>query len=122
MPSRAYIPNDTRHRDRLLRHPPSDYVVHQVCSISSNPQYQLRRAHIDYAYAVEFVEVDPIFELNTEIVHLPNAQDDARLQQDLRVDRERYHGLHGNAILSRYPMRTRVFSGFRFAMTGTRSK
>lgn len=65
---------------------------------------------MNYVYGVEFVEVDPIFELNTEVVHLPDAQDDARLQQDLRVDRERYHGLHGNAILSRYPIRdARIF-------------
>jgi hypothetical protein len=68
---------------------------------------------MNYAYGVEFVEVDPIFELNTEIVHLPDAQDDARLQQDLRVDRERYHGLHGDAILSRYHMRdARIFPPF----------
>ena len=61
--------------------------------------------HMNYAYGVEFVELDPIFELNTEVVHLPDAQEDAQLQQDLRVDRERYRGLHGNAILSRYPIR-----------------
>ena len=65
---------------------------------------------MNYAYGVEFVEVDPIFELNTEVVHLPDRQADARLQQDLRIDRERYDGLHGNAILSRYPIRdARIF-------------
>lgn len=60
---------------------------------------------MDYAYGVEFVEVDPVFDLDTEQVHLTNPQEDARLQQDLQVDRGRYHGLHGNAILSRYPIR-----------------
>lgn len=65
---------------------------------------------MNYAYGVEFVEVDPIFELNTQVVHLPDRQADARLQEDLRIDRERYHGLHGNAILSRYPIReARIF-------------
>jgi|SRR5579872_1181339 len=42
------------------------------------------------AYGVEFVEVDPIFELNTEVVYLPDKQQDARLQENLRVDRGRY--------------------------------
>ena len=60
--------------------------------------------HMNYAYGVEFVEVDPLFDLDTEQVHLTDAQLDQRLQQDLRIDRERYHGLHGTAILSRYPI------------------
>jgi len=62
--------------------------------------------HMNYAYGVEFVEVDPVFDLGTEQVHLPNAQQDARLQQDLKVDRDRYHGLHGTAVLSRYPIQS----------------
>ncbi|MBV8893272.1 MAG: endonuclease/exonuclease/phosphatase family protein [Acidobacteria bacterium] len=66
--------------------------------------------HMNYAYAVEFVEVDPIFDLGTEQVHVPDAQQDRRLQQDLEVDRMRYKGLHGTAILSRYPIRqARIF-------------
>ena len=65
---------------------------------------------MNYAYAVEFVEVDPVFELGTEQVHVPDAQEDQRLQQDLQVDHLRYKGLHGTAILSRYPIvDTRVF-------------
>lgn len=66
--------------------------------------------HMNYAYAVEFVEVDPIFDLNSEEVHLSDAQQDQRLQQDLHVDAQKYHGLHGTAILSRYPLRNvRIF-------------
>ncbi len=61
--------------------------------------------HMNYAYGVEFVEVDPVFELGTETVHLPDTPEDARLQEDLHVDRDRYRGLHGTAILSRYPIR-----------------
>jgi endonuclease/exonuclease/phosphatase family metal-dependent hydrolase len=60
--------------------------------------------HMNYAYGVEFVEVDPLFDLDTEQVHLTDVQQDQRLQQDLQVDRQRYHGLHGTAILSRYPI------------------
>ena len=60
--------------------------------------------HTNYAFGVEFVEVDPVFDLGTQSVHLPDAQEDRRLQQDLQVDRERYPGLHGTAVLSRYPI------------------
>jgi endonuclease/exonuclease/phosphatase family metal-dependent hydrolase len=60
--------------------------------------------HMNYAYGVEFVEVDPVFDLNTEQVHLVEARQDRRLQRDLQVDRQQYHGLHGTAILSRYPI------------------
>jgi len=60
--------------------------------------------HMNYAYGVEFVEVDPVFGLGTEQVHLTDAQQGQRLRQDLQVDRQRYLGLHGTAILSRYPI------------------
>jgi endonuclease/exonuclease/phosphatase family metal-dependent hydrolase len=61
--------------------------------------------HMNYVYGVEFVEVDPIFSLGTEQVHLRDAHLDRRLQRDLQVDRNLYRGLHGTAILSRYPIR-----------------
>ena len=53
---------------------------------------------------MEFVEVDPVFDLDVKPIHLTDAPGDQRLQQDLQVDRQRYHGLHGTAILSRYPL------------------
>ena len=62
--------------------------------------------HMNYAYGVEFIEVDPIFALGTEKAHLRNPQQDERLRQDLQVDQRRYRGLHGTAILSRYPIRS----------------
>ncbi len=66
--------------------------------------------HMNYSYGVEFVEVDPVFDLDSEQLHLANAQQDQRLQQDLQVDRQRYRGLHGTAILSRYPIESaRIF-------------
>jgi endonuclease/exonuclease/phosphatase family metal-dependent hydrolase len=66
--------------------------------------------HMNYAYGVEFLEVDPIFDLNSEEVHLPDPQQDQRLQTDLHVDAHKYHGLHGTAILSRYPLHNvRIF-------------
>ena len=60
--------------------------------------------HMNYAFGVEFVEVDPVFDLDTEDLHLSDAQEDQRLRRDLQVDREHYYGLHGTAILSRYPI------------------
>src|SRR5579863_3672665 len=66
--------------------------------------------HMNYAYAVEFVEVDPIFDLGSEDIHLPDPQQDQRLQEDLHVDAQKYRGLHGTAILSRYPLHNvRIF-------------
>jgi endonuclease/exonuclease/phosphatase family metal-dependent hydrolase len=62
--------------------------------------------HMNYAYGVEFVEVDPVFALGTEQVHLPDTEQDRRLQEDLLVNREHYRGLHGTAVLSRYPIRS----------------
>lgn len=61
--------------------------------------------HMNYVYGVEFIEVDPIFDLGTEEVHVAEPQEDPQLQLDLRVDPDKYHGLHGTAILSRYPIR-----------------
>jgi len=60
--------------------------------------------HMNYAYGVEFVEVDPLFSLGIEPVQLPDPAETERLRQDLHVDPERYLGLHGTAILSRYPI------------------
>jgi endonuclease/exonuclease/phosphatase family metal-dependent hydrolase len=60
--------------------------------------------HMNYAFGVEFVEVDPLFDLGTEKVDLPDKDQEQRLEEDLKVDSERYRGLHGNAILSRYPI------------------
>ncbi len=65
---------------------------------------------MSYAYAVEFVEVDPVFDLGLEKIDLPDASEQQRLDQDLQIDRARYRGLHGNAVLSRYPIESaRVF-------------
>ena len=60
--------------------------------------------HMNYVYGVEFVEVDPVFELGREEIDLPDAAQNQLLHEDLRVDRQRYRGLHGTAILSRYPI------------------
>ncbi|MEZ5355090.1 MAG: endonuclease/exonuclease/phosphatase family protein [Bryobacteraceae bacterium] len=62
---------------------------------------------MNWAYAVEFFEVDPV-RLGTEKfagLDDTEAEESARLRAELVVDQARYKGLHGTAILSRYPIR-----------------
>ena len=58
---------------------------------------------MNYAYGVEFVEVDPIA-LGTEEFEEVSAEDRAKLEAQIAVDKSRYRGLHGSAILSRFPL------------------
>lgn len=65
--------------------------------------------NMNYAFGVEFVEIDKI-ELGLERLHAPNAEADIRFVEAQTVDRSLYNGLHGSAILSRYPIRSaRIF-------------
>jgi len=58
---------------------------------------------MNYAYGVEFVEVDPIA-LGLEKFEELSAEDRAELAKEISVDPARYRGLHGSAILSRFPL------------------
>ena len=58
---------------------------------------------MNYAYGVEFIEVDPIA-LGTEDFSGVEEEDRRGLIEQIRVDPARYRGLHGTAILSRYPL------------------
>ncbi|MCA1636647.1 MAG: endonuclease/exonuclease/phosphatase family protein [Acidobacteria bacterium] len=58
---------------------------------------------MNYAYGVEFVEVDPIA-LGTEAFERLWQEERSELVEQIRVDRSRYRGLHGTAILSRLPL------------------
>jgi endonuclease/exonuclease/phosphatase family metal-dependent hydrolase len=60
--------------------------------------------HMNYAYGVEFVEVDGLEDLGTEPVALEDQSLSRKLEEELKPDPNRYRGLHGNAILSRYPL------------------
>jgi endonuclease/exonuclease/phosphatase family metal-dependent hydrolase len=59
---------------------------------------------MNYAYAVEFVEVDPLT-LGTETLEGETSPDKAQIVQNIAVDKSRTLGLHGTAILSRFPLR-----------------
>jgi endonuclease/exonuclease/phosphatase family metal-dependent hydrolase len=58
---------------------------------------------MNYAYGVEFIEVDPIA-LGTEGFEEVSAEDREKLKTQIAVDKSRYRGLHGSAILSRFPL------------------
>ncbi len=56
---------------------------------------------MNYAYGVEFVEIDPL-SLGTETFDGVPEKERAALVENIQVDRARYKGLHGSAVLSRY--------------------
>ena len=58
---------------------------------------------MNYAYGVEFVEVDPIALGLEKFEELP-PEDADKLVAEIRVNQPRYRGLHGNTILSRFPL------------------
>ena len=63
---------------------------------------------MNYVFGVEFVEVDPLT-LGTDTLEGETSADKAQMVENLSVDKTRTLGLHGTAILSRFPLRnTRV--------------
>jgi endonuclease/exonuclease/phosphatase family metal-dependent hydrolase len=63
---------------------------------------------MNYVFGVEFVEVDPLT-LGTETLEGETSADRAQMVENLAVDKTRTLGLHGTAILSRFPLRnTRI--------------
>jgi endonuclease/exonuclease/phosphatase family metal-dependent hydrolase len=62
---------------------------------------------MNYVYGVEFLEVDPL-KLGTEQLTAEDVASDRELQKtlndELRPDPALYKGMHGSAILSRYPI------------------
>ncbi len=58
---------------------------------------------MNYAFGVEFVEVDPLT-LGTETLEGETSPDKAQILKNLAVDKTRTLGLHGTAILSRFPL------------------
>ncbi len=59
--------------------------------------------NMNYAYGVEFLEVDPL-NLGIEKVKLDDKAAQADIQKSFEPDKDRYLGLHGTAVLSRYPI------------------
>jgi len=63
-----------------------------------------RALGMNYVFGVEFVEVDRLDDLGLESVQLEDPGLARRMREELKPDPDRYLGLHGNAILSRYPL------------------
>lgn len=63
--------------------------------------------HMNYAYGVEFLELDPL-NLGLEKVELEDKEAQADIQKSFDVDKSRYLGMHGTAVLSRYPIRKAI--------------
>ena len=59
---------------------------------------------MNYAYAVEFLEIDPL-DLGLEKVTVEDKEAQKDIQKSFEPDKSRYLGLHGSAVLSRYPIR-----------------
>jgi endonuclease/exonuclease/phosphatase family metal-dependent hydrolase len=58
---------------------------------------------MNYVYGAEFIEVDPIA-LGTEKFEGVDEQQREALVEQIKIDPELYRGLHGTAILSRFPL------------------
>ena len=59
---------------------------------------------MNYAFGVEFVEVDPLT-IGIETLEEETSADKEEMVRNLAVDKSRTLGLHGSAILSRFPLR-----------------
>ena len=59
---------------------------------------------MNYVFGVEFVEVDPVT-LGIETLEGETSADKSEMLANLAVDKTRTLGLHGTAILSRFPLR-----------------
>jgi endonuclease/exonuclease/phosphatase family metal-dependent hydrolase len=60
---------------------------------------------MNWAYGVEFVEVDPKILGTQSFANVENSEERKELDDLFSVDKSRLLGLHGTAILSRYPLR-----------------
>jgi endonuclease/exonuclease/phosphatase family metal-dependent hydrolase len=60
---------------------------------------------MNWAYGVEFVEVDPKVLGRQSFANVKNAEERKEVEALYSVDQNRVLGLHGTAILSRYPLR-----------------
>jgi endonuclease/exonuclease/phosphatase family metal-dependent hydrolase len=62
--------------------------------------------NMNWAYGVEFLEIDPK-QLGTDTFDDGETKEEQQqLQEVFAVDKDRLRALHGNAVLSRYPIRS----------------
>jgi endonuclease/exonuclease/phosphatase family metal-dependent hydrolase len=61
--------------------------------------------NMNWAWGVEFVEVDPMILGAEKFQEVEDPKEKARLLAAVAVDQRKLHALHGTAVLSRYPIR-----------------
>src|SRR5215216_4995126 len=61
--------------------------------------------NMNYTFGVEFIEIDPANLGNEQFKETSDAEKRAGLRQVIEVDKDLYQGLHGTAILSRFPIK-----------------
>jgi len=61
--------------------------------------------NMNYVFGVEFVEIDEL-ELGLETLEPPDEELAEQFRTEQAVDQSRYRGLHGTAVLTRYPIRS----------------
>lgn len=98
----------TRQRERLVL---ADIVVLQEMDIGvkrsgyANAAGDLAEAlKMNYAYAPQYLEVDPAI-LGVEKIRFKDGGEDQAAMDYYRVDPQRYRGVFGSAVLSRYPIK-----------------
>jgi endonuclease/exonuclease/phosphatase family metal-dependent hydrolase len=64
-----------------------------------------KRLRMNYVFATEFVELTPLY-LGSNKMDAPDLVRQEQAAEQLGVDRRRYLGLEGSALLSRYPIRS----------------
>src|SRR6202522_718213 len=69
---------------------------------------------MNWAYGVEFIEVDPKVLGLQSFANVENAKERKELEELFSVDKDRVLGLHGTAILSRYPLRDVKLVPFKY--------
>ena len=60
--------------------------------------------NMNWAYGVEFIEVDPISLGTEKLEEWENEAERQRLLAEIQVDRNQLRSLHGTVVLSRYPI------------------
>ncbi len=69
---------------------------------------------MNYVYGVEFLEIDPLNLGTEEFKEIASQDERTALKQMAEVDKERYRGLHGTAILSRFPIKQARLVPFKY--------
>lgn len=59
--------------------------------------------NMNFVYGVEFLEIDPV-QLGTEEFEGMPTEEREKLKREIAVDPKRYLGLHGSAVLTRFPI------------------